>query len=278
VWGDGSDTGLVVTGLNVTARGLRSTNPTTGSTAVYGSHFYDTFISTTEARLIFLGNEPTALSGSKCQVTSGSPTFTSTGILRLITVGQEVTWEMDYFWLGITALNNAAPTFSGTNSANHVIEFQWDTGSGWNGTWLTASGANLSGVGAINPATGIKLKVRARCGTAATTNALINVRITATTNATDYATQFPLAGYNLTITGLQSGSDVVVYDAGTITVLGSVDANAGSTWVYNYQAADTVDIGIFKAGFVPLYVRGLAIGTADSSIPVAQTIDRAYLL
>ena len=166
VWGDGADTGFVLNALNCNARGLRGTNPTTGAVSVYGTHFYDTFVSTTEGRMVFLGNEGTALSGSKFQVTSGTAKFTATGQCKLTTVGDEVTWEMDYFWLGITALNNAVPTFSGTNSANHVIEFQYDTGSGWNGSWLTATGANLSGVGAITPATGIKLKVRARCGTA----------------------------------------------------------------------------------------------------------------
>jgi hypothetical protein len=278
VWGDGADTGLVVNSLNVlAAKGLRSTNPTTGATAVYGSHFYDTFVSTTEARLILLGNEPTASSGTKFAVSAGTAIYTSTGQVKLVNLNDAVAWEMDYFWLGITALNNAAPTFSGTNSGNHTIEFQYDTGSGWNGTWLAASGANLSGVGAINPATGIKLKVRATCNTGAATNAIINIRITATTDASSYVTQYPLPGYNLTLTGLQAGSDVVIYDAGTTTVLGSVDANAGTSWVYNYQAADTIDIGVFKAGHIPFYIRSLAIGTADASLPIAQVADRAYL-
>ena len=276
VWGDGADTGFVANSLNRNARGLRGTNPTTGATSVYGTHFYDTFISTTEGRMVFLGNEPTTLSGSKLTVTSGTAKFTSTGTCKLTTVGNEVTWEMDYFWLGITALNNATPTFSGTNSANHVIEFQYDTGSGWNGSWLTATGANLSGVGAITPATGIKLKVRARCGTAATTNAIINIRITATTDATSQLVEYPLPGTVLTVTGIVAGSDVFVLAAGTSTIRDQADAIGGTSYQYEYTGTESVDIGIIKTGYVPLYVRGYVLGSTDASLPVSQQQDRNY--
>lgn len=81
----------------------------------------------------------------------------------------------------------------------------------------------------------------------------------------------------LTLTGLQSGSDVVVLSAGTETVLDSVDAG-GTTYEYTYSGAHNVDVNIYKAGYVPhTSIRALALSTADSSIPVAQVVDRAYL-
>ena len=82
----------------------------------------------------------------------------------------------------------------------------------------------------------------------------------------------------LTVTGLITGSDVVIYEAGTTNVLDSVDANAGTTWDYGYSAPDTIDIGVFLVGYIPFYIRNLAIGASDSSVPVAQVVDRAYLL
>jgi hypothetical protein len=274
VWGDGADTGLVLNGLNLTARNLRSTNPTTGATAVYGTHFYTTFISTTEARLVLLGNEPTALSGSKCQVTGGTARFTSTGQCKLVAANDEVTLEMDKPWLGITALNNAAPTFSGTNAANHTIEFQYAMVAGaWNGTWLAATGANLSGIGAIAPATGIWFKWRVRCNTASATNAFINIRITATTNATDYQTQEPLPGVQLTVAANVSlvGAEVRVYDmdnapAGSYgTELSGVESCATATYTFDAAPDNVVWVQIMKAGYVEF---GQQVTAFQGTLPV----------
>jgi hypothetical protein len=278
VWGDGADTGFVLNSLNCNARGLRGTNPVTGAVSVYGTHFYDTFISTAEGRMVFLGNEPTTLSGSKLTITSGTAKFTSTGQCKLTTVGDEVTWEMDYFWLGITALNNATPTFSGTNSANHVIEFQYDTGSGWNGSWLTATGANLSGVGAITPATGIKLKVRARCGTANTGNAIINIRITATTDATSYLVEHPVGVYaTYSLTGLDTGTEVILFNSSNVEV--DREVISGTSYEYTYfWTADTTGwyALIWKNNRTPIKFAVGTLTSSSASIPISQSDDLVY--
>lgn len=81
----------------------------------------------------------------------------------------------------------------------------------------------------------------------------------------------------LTVSKLVTLSDVVIYEAGTTTVLDSVDQNVGTTWEYEYTAADTIDIGVFLSGYRPYYIRNLSIGTSDSTIPIAQAVDRDYL-
>lgn len=80
---------------------------------------------------------------------------------------------------------------------------------------------------------------------------------------------------SLTLTGLITGSDVVVLEAGTSTVLASVD-EGGASYVYTYSSADTVDIGIIKPGYVPLYIYGVVLAGVDSSIPINQSVDRNY--
>ena len=87
---------------------------------------------------------------------------------------------------------------------------------------------------------------------------------------------YPLPGILLTLTGLQPGSDVVVLQAGTNTILDSVDSNGTSSWSYSYTTQEVVDIGILKAGYVPLYVRNYTLGATNASLPIAQTIDRNY--
>lgn len=85
------------------------------------------------------------------------------------------------------------------------------------------------------------------------------------------------AGATLTLTGLVSGSDIVILDAGTTTERINVDAHGSTSYGYNYTVTGDVDIGVFKTGYVPFYVRGYTLSGTDASLPIAQVADRYYL-
>ena len=85
------------------------------------------------------------------------------------------------------------------------------------------------------------------------------------------------AGTKLTITDLPPGCDAVVLTAGTSTVLAQADELPDATFVFEYTGAPVVDIGIFKPGYKPRYLRNLQLATSDSAIPVSLEIDRSYL-
>lgn len=85
------------------------------------------------------------------------------------------------------------------------------------------------------------------------------------------------AGTKLTITDLPLGCDAVVLTAGTSTVLAQADELPGATFVFEYTGAPVVDIGIFKPGYKPRYLRNLQLATSDSAIPVSLETDRSYL-
>ena len=94
----------------------------------------------------------------------------------------------------------------------------------------------------------------------------------------------PPITYSLTISDLQSGSDVVIMDA-SITptgdgtnVLQTFDAIAGTTVVYNYTFGDvsTINIGIFKSGFKPKRINNVTLVASSSSIPGTQEVDLNY--
>lgn len=85
------------------------------------------------------------------------------------------------------------------------------------------------------------------------------------------------AGTKLTITDLPLGCDAVVLTAGTSTVLAQADELPGATFVFEYTGAPVVDIGIFKPGYKPRYLRNLQLAATDSAIPVSLEIDRSYL-
>jgi hypothetical protein len=85
---------------------------------------------------------------------------------------------------------------------------------------------------------------------------------------------------NLTLSPIVTGSDVVIYTAGTTTVIESSQNIAGTSYVYDYPAADAgddIDIGIFKAGYVPFFIRGYELSSSDASVPVSQVADRFYI-
>jgi hypothetical protein len=84
----------------------------------------------------------------------------------------------------------------------------------------------------------------------------------------------------LTLTGLQVESDISIITSGTTTERTNVQENPGTTYPYNYSYAigDYVDIGVFKGGYVPFYIRNYLLGNTSSSLPISQVIDRAYLV
>jgi len=65
--------------------------------------------------------------------------------------------------------------------------------------------------------------------------------------------------------------------AGTETVLQQVDQNIGATWIYNYETPTTIDIGVFKSGYVPFYIRNFTLQSANANLPITQTIDRNFI-
>lgn len=279
-YGDYADT-TVVASLNTVVKGNGLTSATTGQVSVYGTHWRDRFVSTTAGAIEILCNEPTAASASQCQINSGTPQFNSSGQALLTVVGQELEWTMPYFALGHTALGNVAPTLTGTNTGNLTYTFQYDIGAGWNGSWLTLNAANLNGVGAINPAIGVKLKVRATCATAAATNALTNIRVTTVTTSTDQSTNlYPLDPVDATysFSGLETGTEVVLFNSSNVELKREVIS--GTTFEYDYTWTGTDVTGcyalIWKDDKVAIKFTGITLTNTSVDVPIAQAEDLVY--
>lgn len=283
VSGDTADTS-VMAALNAIEKNVQMTSATTGQVSVYGTHWRTRFTSTTAGFTEILCNEPTALSAAQCFASAGTPQFNSSGSVLLTKVGDQVTWEMPFFAKGYTAFTNSAPTITGTNVTyssgarwgNHDLEFQVDTGSGYGGTWLALTAANLI-ANTFTSTTGYKLKLRATCAVANAGNVLTNLRVAMTTTAiARKGTLYPLSINTATFTGLPTGCDVVVLTAGTSTILAQADAHPLTSYGFVYEGTPAIDIGFIKPGYVPFYIRNLSLGSTDTSIPVALTIDRNY--
>lgn len=90
------------------------------------------------------------------------------------------------------------------------------------------------------------------------------------------ATTTVSSAISLTLTGLKTGSDIVILDAGLTVIRLQVDSHASDTFIYNFTAPGNIDIGVIKEGYVPFYIRGFTLPLANTSIPISQTFDRNF--
>lgn len=246
--------------------------------SIYGSHFYNQYTSATAGRLGIIPSEPTTETASYVTTNftasaTGVSGFNSSNGLALINSGDYAIFEFPYIIKGIDSFQNVAPTV--TTTTNLLAEYQIDTGAGWNGTWKTFNATNLSSE-VIDEVTGFKFKIKVTASATNAANILTVLYCLTSANAAAQAILYPLDIINFTVTDLIPGSDVVVLSAGTTTVLTEINETVGSSWTYTYEEAHTIDIGINKAGYVPLYIRDYELGSTNSSFPVTQVPDRNY--
>jgi len=263
---------------NSTVRGNRQNSGAvpTSYTHVDGMHFWDSFTGDTTTRVALVFTEKSTSTSGTYTVDSGTPKFTSTGSVVMQSAGDQITWTMPYFMLGWNGATSFATT--GTNvPTNHTIQYDMDKGAGFSGTFKTLSNANLAAETGISPTTGLKFRFRITCTIASTSNVISTMVVNGTTTlALQNAALYPLDTVGLTVTGVQPGSDVVVYQAGTTTVLDTGDSIPSSSYTYGYTTTQPIDIGIFLSGYVPYYVRNYQLTTTAATIPVAQTADRVF--
>ena len=263
---------------NSLVRGNRQNSGSAPTSYIHvdGMHFYDCFTGDTTTRVFLCYTEKSLSTASAYTIDSGTPRFTSTGSIVMQAVGDQVTWTQSYFMLGWTGLSNFAIT--GTNATtNHTHYYDIDKGTGFTGTFKALSVANLTAETGISPTVGVRFKFRTVCTTASTGNVLTSFYVSGTTTlAAQNAALYPVDTIGLTISGIQPGSDVVVYQAGTTTVLDVGDAVATSSYTYQYSMIQNIDIGIILSGYVPYFIRNYALTSTPTTLPVAQIVDRAY--
>lgn len=283
VFGDYADAVDVSASLNTTQKGLGTTGALFAQVSVYGTHFRDSFTSTTAGRIAILMNEPTALTASQVTLANGSA-FTSAGGLYMPVIGHSVLFETPNFMLGHTAFANSALVMGGGTATNYGYKYQIDKndGNGWSAESATLTpttlGTSLNGITGINASLGFKLRLRI---TTSTTNAtaITSVYMTtvSTTTAQDY--QYPLDTVSITIESslTLTGAEVRIYDldnmpAGSLgTELAGIESSV-ATFSYDGLAGNSVWIQVMKPGYVE-YGQQLTIPTTDTTINIILTKD-----
>jgi hypothetical protein len=268
----------VVPMLNTVIKSVRATLPLTAQTSCYGTHFHDYFVSNTVGRVAIVMNEKTtdSLSSFSYNSVAGNPKFTSTGGLYMPVVGDSVQFDWSYYVKGHTSFANSAAVMAGGTIGNYSLEYAIDKGDGLFSSYKTLNGANLSAEIGIDPAIGFRLSIKI---TTSTTNTGVITSLYVITNTTDSlqgSSLHPSDTYKLNFTGLKYGSDVVILTINTTDKLGEVQDLAAFDWEFEYENPQYVDIGIHKPGYVPLYIRAFELTANNTTLPIAQVVDRNY--
>jgi len=258
--------------LNCTSKNLVGAQTITGQASVYGTHWTNFFMQTGYGMLSFCMNEPTPETAAYVITVAGTAKFNSSGGLILPNIGDQVIWETSD-WIRGTTFRNGVPLMSGGTITNYALTYAIDTGSGYS-EFKALTGVNLAAE--VIPATGFKFKLSIAT-TIAQNDVITFVRMwTLNDPVANAANPYPLDTNTITFTGLPNGCDMVVLAAGTSNILYQVDSFASSSVPYTYSGAHNIDVGFIKPGYVLQYVRGLALSTTDSSLPISLTPDRNY--
>lgn len=86
------------------------------------------------------------------------------------------------------------------------------------------------------------------------------------------------AQVSLTFTGLVSGTEIRIYDAGTTTENGTGVESSTTTYTYSYSYTGDklVDITIFNVKYIPIRYTSFTLGATNNTIPIQQQFDRNY--
>jgi len=162
--------------------------------------------------------------------------FTGAGSLTMENLSDEIILEMDYFMIGVTAMTALEPTFTGTNPSNHYVDFQYDIGSGYNGTWLQAVSSSFSLVPSINPAVGIKIKLRIVPSVASVANLITYYMLNFDSSEALQSIQYPepVTLIDGMVSGLVSGSRLKILNKTTDTPIYN-QVVAGTSVTISYQ-------------------------------------------
>lgn len=170
----------------------------------------------------------------------------------------------------VSTLSNVAFQSAGTG---HAIEI---TATGT----YTLNGITFTGYAASNGSTGNEaVFVNVASGSVTiNSDSALSYRLPVGSTATVEV----IAGQKtLTVSGIISGSDVVILSAGTSTVLASNDGATNPVtsypYSYTYSAGTFVDVAVYKVGYVPYVVRNYLLENGNASLPVAQVVDRNYV-
>jgi hypothetical protein len=281
VYGDYADAADVAAVLEYQRKARGTSMAYTAQTAVYGTHWADHFTSATAGRLALVMNEPTANTTSQVSLTNGAA-FTASGALYMPVIGHSATFELPYYALGHTLFTNTAGVMAGGIATNYNYNFAVDKndGAGWSAMTTanytaTTLGTALNALGALDPAKGVKLRLKITTITTNTT-AITSFYVTTTSTAAAQDNQYPLDTAGVSVAGLVTGSRVKAYKVSDGTVLfNGAESSGAVSFTTDYVGAVVIDArkGSNAPYYQPWVTQVVTVSNATVSATALQQLD-----
>jgi hypothetical protein len=267
----GSIAGDILTATAVTAGYLYEGMTLTGAGVTAGTVITQVIDSITGKAGLYRVGIMTVAAGTYT-IGVSSQTVTSTSITASTSVYGIAVGDVCF---DLTTAGNVA-TNAKVASISSLVAFVLNTAS-TNSTSQVLAFSAIHNEAACTVGVGFKLKVRCRVNTVAITNSLTTVAVPTVTNSLYQQAQYPLDMITLTLTGIEPGSDIVIVSSGSGVEKLNIDSWGSSTYNYVYESPSTVDIKVYKLGFMPFSVNGYLLSSSSSSLPVAQVTDRTFV-
>jgi hypothetical protein len=158
-------------------------------------------------------------------------------------------------------------TFTKGTASTHGIEFGTSSP-----TSMTLNGLTFSGYNGSDGQTDSAIYFARTSGTVT-----VNLSNMSTpTYKSAGATITFVAAVTVTLTGLQDGTEVRVYDAGDGSVIDGIESTSGGSFAFSDQAGNVVYIRIFHIDYEPADITNYTIPGSATSVPIQQRFDRNY--
>ena len=277
VFGDYADAVDVMAVLNMERKGMGGTGALTGQVSVYGTHWRDSFTSTTAGRIAVLMNEPTAETITQVTLTNGAA-FTSAGGLYMPVIGHKVLFETPNYIIGHNSFTNTPLVMAGGTATNYTYRYQIDKGAGFGAfsAVLTATtlATTLSGESGINPSIGVKLRLEITTSVKNTT-AITSVFLTTVSSTTSQDFQYPLDTFSINVTGVVAGSRIIIKKTSDNSVLFNQYVS-GTSYSFTTDYAGEVKIEVRKGDPLDSYQPWFTIATIGTGLSVTALQTKDY--
>jgi hypothetical protein len=141
-----------------------ATSTPTVYTTVYDTIFNELYFTTTTGALSIAFNA--SAKADKPYVLGGNAKFANNGRLYMTTAGDSIEYTWPHTILGVSGFRNIPLLLNGVDLGNTpalleglLVEYKIDTGSGYPGSWTTATPANLAAE-TISATAGFNLKIK----------------------------------------------------------------------------------------------------------------------
>jgi len=284
--GYGSSSGMLIGASNSIIRGVQSKYLQSNNILADSSDgvlIADYFDSTTTGWLGFWSS-PQDKSLDKITLIGGAYRPYGRYNVSCPNAGDGIELEMGYFRLGHTGFQNIPVSMENSyfgNAANFNYQYSIDIndGNGYsvmsNALSYTALPLALSAI-TIDAIKGFKLKLRVLYIGNTNSHEIRRFAIFTTSTLAGQRVKYPTFEAHLTLNGFIDGSDIVILKAGSINQIQDIQNIVGTSYMYTYNTTQLIDIGIFKQGYKPLYIRNYQLGITDASLPIAQVVDRNF--